>query len=78
MVNIYGKRSKKLDVAKKLPPSYHKLLGENYDAKKSEALQWLIQQPAIQEFVWDQIKQSGDVEYDRETGIWTGVDYDGD
>lgn len=78
MVNIYGKRSKKLDVAKKLPPSYHKVPGENYDARKSEVLQWLIKQPDIQEFVWDQIKQSGDVEYDRETGIWTGVDYDGD
>ncbi|MCR8978710.1 hypothetical protein [Brevibacillus laterosporus] len=76
MVNLVGKRSKKLKVGRKLPPGYHKLPGEEYDIRKSEVVQWLIQQPSIQEFVWDQFKQSGDVSYDQTTGKWRGVDYD--
>lgn len=70
-------RSQKLLVARNLPPSYHKLPGQEYDVRKSEVIDWLIKRPSIREFLWDHIRQSGHVEYDSETGIWTGVDYDG-
>lgn len=76
MANIRNKKSKsiKLDTAKSMPPLYHKLPGENYSTEKSQAIQWLIQQPEIQEFIWDKIKQSGDVFYNSATGKWQGVD----
>ncbi|GED34011.1 hypothetical protein P9G84_22470 [Brevibacillus centrosporus] len=76
MANLFAKRSKKLDVGRNLPPSYHKLPGEEYDVRKSEIVQWLIQQPSILEFLWDQFKQSGEIVYDPSTGKWRGVDYD--
>lgn len=78
MANAFKRISKKLNIARKLPPSYHTLPGENSDIKKSEVINWLIDQPDILNFLWDNIKQSGNVEYDSETGIWAGVDYDGD
>ena len=59
-----------------MPPRYHKLPGEDYDIKKSEGVNWLIQCPDILEYVWDQFKQSGDIEYNPETGKWQGVDYE--
>lgn len=77
-MDVRKKRSKNLNIAKKLPPSYHTMPGHEFDIQKSEAIHWLINQPDILNFVWNNIKQSGDVEYDSETGIWTGVDYDGD
>ena len=59
-----------------MPPLYHKLPNEEFDIMESECVEWLISQPAIREFVWNQFKQSGDIEYDSETGIWVGVDYE--
>ena len=34
MANSYGKRSKKLSIAKELPPLFHKKNNENFDIKK--------------------------------------------
>lgn len=76
MANLFAKRSKRLNVGRNLPPSYHKLPGEEYDVRKSEVVNWLIQQPTILEFLWDQFKQSGSVTYDPVTGRWKGIDYD--
>lgn len=78
MANAFKRRSKKLNIARNLPPSYHTLPGEKFDIKKSEVINWLIEQPEILNYLWDNIKQSGDVEYDPTTRIWTGVDYDDD
>lgn len=78
MANASKRRSKKLSVAKKLPPSYHTLPGQEFDIKKSEVINWLIDQPNILNYLWDNIKQSGDVFYDSETGTWTGVDWNGE
>lgn len=72
------KRSKKLSVGRNLPPSYHKLPGQDYDVKKSEAVKWLIERPSILEYVWDKFKQSDDVFYNPDTGKWQGVDYEED
>jgi len=61
-----------------MPPSYHRLPGTEYDVSKSEVINWLIQQPDILEFLWDQFKQSKDVIYDSANGKWQGVDYHAD
>ena len=78
MANAFRKRSQKLNVGKIMPPSFHKIPGSEYDVRKSEAVQWLIKNPSILEFVWDQFKQSGDVLYNPETGKWQGVDWEDD
>ena len=78
MASKLKKRSKLLDVSKKLPPSYHTIPGQEFNVKKSEVINWLIDQPEILNYLWNNIKQSGDVFYDSETGIWTGVDWEGD
>lgn len=69
------KRSKLLEVARMLPPSYHTLPGEEFDIEKSEVIHWLVDQPEILNFLWNNIKQSGDVAYDSATGLWQGIDW---
>ncbi len=78
MANAFRKRSKLLDVAKNMPPSYHTLPGVEFNIKNSEVINWLIDQPEILNFLWNQIKQSKDVYYDPVTKVWTGVDWDGE
>lgn len=76
------KKSKLLEVAKKMPPLYHTLPGEDFDIHKSEVVKWLISQPEILEYVYHRVKVCGGVsgafiKYDPETGKWKGVDHDG-
>lgn len=70
------RRSKKLLVGRNMPPSYHKHPNCQFDITKSETVQWLISQPDILSFVWDQFKQSGDLKFNPITGRWQGVDYE--
>ena len=68
------KRSKSLEVARKMPPLYHTLPGEQFDLKKSEVVKWISEQPQLQAWVLDQLKSAGYVEYDPETGLWSGIE----
>lgn len=68
-------KSKKIEIAKLMPPKYHKLPNEDYNTKKSETIKWLLMNSSILEFLWDHIKQSGYIEYNPDTGKWQGVDY---
>lgn len=72
------RRSKLLEVARKLPPSYHTIPGQEFDVNKSEVINWLIEQPEILNYLWNNIKQSSYVFYDSETGTWTGIDWEDD
>ncbi|WP_203219166.1 hypothetical protein AWH56_005315 [Anaerobacillus isosaccharinicus] len=56
MANAFKKRSTKLNVARKLPPSYHTIPGQTFDIKNSEVINWLISQPDILNFIWNNIK----------------------
>jgi hypothetical protein len=78
MANVRNKKSKsvRLNSARVMPPLYHKIPGEEYSTKDSQVIQWLIRQPELCEFIWDKIKQSGDVFYNSDTQKWQGVDYD--
>lgn len=69
------KFSKLLDVAKKMPPLYHTLPGEEFDIEKSEIAKWLIQQPEILQYIFNRINGSAYIRYNSETGKWEGVDY---
>lgn len=71
-------RSKKLLVARNMPPLYHTIPGQNFDITQSEVLKWLVAQPEILNYIWDNIKNSDDVCYDADTGKWYGVDFEGD
>lgn len=68
-----------LEIAKKMPPSYHTLPNQKFDIKKSEAVKWLMKQPETMNFVWERIvnrgKQLKPIEYNKETGEWQGINY---
>ena len=70
------KRSKKLLVAKKMPPLYHTLPGQDFEAEKSEVYKWIIEHPDLLRWLMEQLRSAGYITYDPETGKWTGVDYD--
>lgn len=69
------KRSKKLDVIRTMPPLYHSLPDQPFEIGKSKALQWLVREPDVLNYLWSHIRQLGYVVYDSETGKWRGVDY---
>lgn len=74
--------NKNLEAAKMMPPLYHTIPGEAFDIKKSEVVKWLLEQPEIMQFVMDRVSSRGEtsklIVYDRGTGKWQGVDYNGD
>lgn len=71
-------KTEKFNIAKNMPPLFHRLPGEEFDFEKSEVVQWLIQQSDILSYVWDKVKSSGNVVYDKNTGLWQGIDYEGE
>ena len=71
-------RQEIVDVAKKMPPLFHKLPNEEFDIRKARTLWWLIKQPQVLKHIWDIVKQSGAIKYDSSTGKWQGVDFEED
>ncbi len=78
------KKNALLDVARKMPPLHHKFPDKEFDWEKSAVMKWVMANPEIMDFVWRSImgqsKSNGGplVTYDPDTGMWKGVDYDGD
>ena len=68
------KRSKSVEVAKKMPPLYHTLPGEQFDLRKSEVVKWLSEQAQLHAWVLEQLIIAGFVEYDAETVLWSGIE----
>lgn len=71
-----GIRSKNLEVAKYMPPLRHSIPGQEFDINKSEVVQWLLKQPDILNYIWNNIKNSEDVIYNTSAGKWQGIDYE--
>lgn len=67
-----------VDAAKKMPPLFHKLPGEDFDIRKSRTLWWLIKQPEVLNYVWNVIQSSKAIIYDSDIGKWKGVDFEND
>lgn len=73
------KKSYLLDVAKHMPPLYHKLPDAEFDINKSEVAQWLIKQPEILSYVVNRLKAGTSyIIYNPVTGKWQGADYEED
>lgn len=70
------KRSKMLGVARTMPPLRHSIPGKEFNIKNSEVVKWLLENPVVWNYVWNNVKESGAVSYDSDTGKWQGVDYD--
>lgn len=74
---MVGRRKAKiLEVAKSMPPLRHSIPGKDFDIQKSEVMKWIMQNPVTWNYVWNNIKQSGAVTYNPDTGEWQGVAYD--
>jgi hypothetical protein len=71
-------RAKILNAVTTMPPLYHSVPGQCFDIRNSEVIKWLVKQPEILNYVWNNIKNDGSVFYDSETGKWQGVDYGAD
>lgn len=71
-------RSNLIEVAKNMPPLYHTIPRQEFDISNSEVVNWLLKQPDTLKYVWNNIKNSGSVIYDSDTGKWQGVDYTGE
>lgn len=67
-----------IDTAKRMPPLFHKLPGEDFDIRKARTLWWLVKQPQVLKYIWDLLKQSGAVEYNSSTGKWQGIEFEGE
>lgn len=68
--------SKKLLVAKNMPPLYHTLPGKKFVHENSQVLKWIANDLVIQDWVMEQLKSAGYISYNPDTGQWTGVDYE--
>ena len=69
-------KDKRLLVGCEMPPLYHTLPGETYDAKKSEVLNWISERPGLLTYMFDKLVSGKYIFYDPDTGKWQGVDYD--
>lgn len=71
-----SKRSKILNIAKRMPELRHSIPGQEFEIQNSEVVQWFIKQPEVLNYVWNNIKNSGAVTYNADTGCWRGVEYE--
>lgn len=69
------KKSKMSDVARVMPPLRHSIPGEDFNILNSEVVKWIIGNLAVWNYVWNNVKESGAVLYNSDTGKWQGVDY---
>lgn len=55
-----------------MPPLQHAWPEQPYDVAKSEVVQWLIQQPVALEKLFQIARESGWLEFDKDTRKWRG------
>lgn len=58
-----------------MPPLRHSFQGQPYDVTKSEVVAWLLTQPTCLERLYQEAKDSGEMVHEKESGLWTGVDF---
>ncbi len=66
-------KNKKLFAASFMPPLRHTMRGEKYDRHKSEVLEWMANNPFLQEFIFDRAATAKLIKYDAVSGTWQGV-----
>lgn len=68
---------KRLSVAKTMPPLFRKRPGEVYSVENDMVIAWVKANPALLDYLVDQLRGIGYIVYDKNTGMWEGVDYEG-
>ena len=78
MANAHKSKDKRLLVAKDMPPLRRTRVGEKYSYTNDEVFKWISKRPGLLNYVFDKLSQAGYIVYDPETGLWKGVNYEGD
>lgn len=66
--------SKAFKVGCSMPTGLNHKPNENFDWAESEVVAWLIEQPEIQSYIFDKMKDAAAIIYNPETGTWQGSD----
>jgi hypothetical protein len=56
-----------------MPPLPHFCRGQPFDIMRSQAAEWLCQQPEIRQHLWNEAKRQGVIVLDLEQQRWHGV-----
>lgn len=70
------RRNKFIDMAKQMPPLYHKLPGQDFDIKKSCVIRWLLEHKETYDYILRKLQRSGAIKYNSDTNMWQGVDFE--
>lgn len=70
------RKAKIMDIARTMPPLFHKPPNQDFDCRKSYVIKWLLKHDEAYDYLWNMVKASGAIEYDPDTGTWKGVDFD--
>lgn len=76
MANVKRRRDKRLAVARKMPLLKRREKDGECDSKKDEVIHWVMEQPELLGYLFDQCRYAGYVEYDPDVGVWKGIDYE--
>lgn len=81
--NSWVTTSKELQCVKNMPKLKHRNPEKEFDIRDSEVVQWLISQPTVLNYLFDIVRgrdkrRESLIEFDKATGTWQGVDYNGD
>ena len=68
-------KSKRMEIAKQMPPLRHSFPDQAFDWMDSEVCRWLVHQPEIRKLVFDTVKDRGYIVFDSDTRTWRGIDY---
>jgi len=65
-----------LRTAANMPPRIHWPRHRcDFDIMRSEAVQWLIAQPEIRQWIFNMVKHAGAITFDIESRTWRGVEW---
>jgi hypothetical protein len=66
------KQTKAAQTAARMPILRHNI-GEPFDIRRSEVLNWLCEQPEIRQSLFDYFRTLGVIVFNKETGQWQGI-----
>ena len=74
----YQKETAMFRVASRMPPLHHFLPEQPFNISKSEVVRWMIEQPEIQQTIFNMARRHSMITYDLETHTWRGVHWRAD
>lgn len=67
------KKNAIFEIIKNMPELYHTLPGEEFSLNKSQVIDWLINQPELQQHIFDFVKNNKLIVFDQKSKKWKGV-----